>query len=81
MRPGGLFYVAFDMGRKGGMFRYANGIDMLLMLLGTLGSIGDGLMSPLTMLVLSDVINKYGDVDPSFSIQVVDKVRLECFYV
>lgn len=63
------------------MFRYANGIDMLLMLLGTLGSIGDGLMSPLTMLVLSDVINKYGDVDPSFSIQVVDKVRLECFYV
>uniref|UniRef100_F6GVP6 Multidrug resistance protein n=1 Tax=Vitis vinifera TaxID=29760 RepID=F6GVP6_VITVI len=65
------------MGRKGGMFRYANGIDMLLMLLGTLGSIGDGLMSPLTMLVLSDVINKYGDVDPSFSIQVVDKVRLD----
>ncbi|CBI16826.3 unnamed protein product, partial [Vitis vinifera] len=77
LRPGGLFYVAFDMGRKGGMFRYANGIDMLLMLLGTLGSIGDGLMSPLTMLVLSDVINKYGDVDPSFSIQVVDKVRLD----
>ncbi|XP_034683654.1 ABC transporter B family member 15-like [Vitis riparia] len=69
------------MGRKGGMFRYANGIDMLLMLLGTLGSIGDGLMSPLTMLVLSDVINEYGDVDPSFSIQVVDKHSLWLFCV
>ena len=56
------------------MFRYADGIDMLLMLLGTLGSIGDGLMSPLTMLVLSDVVNDYGEADLSFSIQVVNKV-------
>lgn len=48
------------MGREHGLFRYADGVDKLLVLLGVAGSVGDGLMTPLTMLVLSDVINKYG---------------------
>lgn len=65
------------MGEKGGMFRYADGIDKLLMLFGTLGSIGDGLMSPLTMIVLSGVINDYGTSDVSFSNDVVDKVYMK----
>ncbi|XP_059633646.1 putative multidrug resistance protein [Cornus florida] len=69
------------MGSKGGMFRYADGIDKLLMLFGTLGSIGDGLMSPLTMLVLSGVINEYGRADISISFDVVDKYSLRLLYV
>ncbi|CAL8994105.1 unnamed protein product, partial [Prunus brigantina] len=48
------------MAKKGGIFRYADGVDKLLLVLGTLGSIGDGLMTPLMMLVLSRVINEYG---------------------
>ncbi|ONI30270.1 hypothetical protein PRUPE_1G241100 [Prunus persica] len=48
------------MAKKGGIFRYADGVDKLLLVLGTLGSTGDGLMTPLMMLVLSRVINEYG---------------------
>lgn len=48
------------MGLKKSMFRYADGTDKLLMLFGTLGSIGDGLQNPLMMYILSEVINSYG---------------------
>ena len=66
--------MAIDMGSKGGLFRFANGVDKLLMFFGTLGSIGDGLMTPLTMIVLSGVINEYGGAQLSFSNDIVDKV-------
>lgn len=66
------------MGKKGGLFKYADGVDKLLMVFGTLGSIGDGLMTPLTMLVLSRVINEYGggEATLTFSNAIVDKVNL-----
>ncbi|KAK4429751.1 putative multidrug resistance protein [Sesamum alatum] len=69
------------MGRKGGLFRYADGIDKLLMLLGTLGSIGDGLMSPLNMFVLSGIIDEYATSSQSISNKVVDKYALRLLYV
>lgn len=69
-----LYCVVCKMGKKGGIFRYADGVDKLLMVFGTLGSIGDGLMTPLTMFVLSRVINEYGGATLSFSNEVVDKV-------
>lgn len=58
-----------------GLFRYADKVDTLLLFFGTLGSIGDGLMSPLTMFVLSGVINDYGGSSLTFSNQIVDKVQ------
>ncbi|KAH9772912.1 ABC transporter B family member 15 [Citrus sinensis] len=68
------------MGTKGGLFRYADGKDKLLLLFGTVGSIGDGMMTPLTMYILSMVINELGTSDISISIEAVDKyaVRLFC---
>ncbi|KAL3726369.1 hypothetical protein ACJRO7_031286 [Eucalyptus globulus] len=71
------------MGREGGLFRYANGVDKLLVLLGMAGSVGDGLMTPLTMLVLSDVINKYGGagLNGAFEKATVDEHALRLFYV
>lgn len=61
--------------KKSGLFRYADGVDKFLLLLGSLGSIGDGLTTPLTMLVLSGMINQYSRSNPNtFSNQVVDKV-------
>lgn len=62
------------MGRKGGLFRHADGIDKLLMLIGTLGSIGDGLMSPLNMFILSGVIDEYATSNHEITNDVVDKV-------
>uniref|UniRef100_A0A7N0V0U0 Uncharacterized protein n=1 Tax=Kalanchoe fedtschenkoi TaxID=63787 RepID=A0A7N0V0U0_KALFE len=68
------------MGGQDGMFRYADGADKLLMLFGFLGSIGDGLQHPLTMYVLSSVIDEYGKSAASLSMETVDKyaLRLLC---
>ncbi|KAH9772914.1 ABC transporter B family member 15 [Citrus sinensis] len=65
------------MGTKGGLFRYADGKDKLLLLFGTVGSIGDGMMTPLTMYILSMVINELGTSDISISIEAY-AVRLFC---
>lgn len=46
-----LFAAANDMGSTGGLLRYADGIDKLLLLFGTLGSVGDGAMTPLTIYI------------------------------
>lgn len=65
------------MGKSNGIFRYADRSDKLLMFLGTLGSIGDGLQVPLMMYVLSDVINQYGLVSKesdAISMASVNKV-------
>ncbi|KAI5352185.1 hypothetical protein L3X38_005076 [Prunus dulcis] len=71
------------MGKKGRLFKYADGVDKLLMVFGTLGSIGDGLMTPLTMLVLSRVINEYGGGEGTltFSNAIVDKYSLRLLIV
>ncbi|OMO81542.1 hypothetical protein COLO4_23523 [Corchorus olitorius] len=69
------------MASKGdGLFRYADGIDKLLLLFGTLGSIGDGMMSPVNMYILSGALNDYGDIDQSFSIEIVNKYALRLLY-
>lgn len=62
------------MESKRGLLRFADGVDKLLLLFGTLGCIGDGSMSPLTMFVLSGLINEYGGADFALSMDVVDKV-------
>lgn len=46
-----------------GMLRYADGIDKLLLFFGTIGCIGEGMMIPATMFVLSDEITSYGQAD------------------
>ncbi|CAN6691266.1 unnamed protein product [Malus baccata var. baccata] len=61
------------------MFRYADGTNKLLMFFGTLGSIGDGLLNPLMMYVLSEVINSYGKSQVTNA--DVDKFALRLFYV
>ncbi|XP_034677879.1 putative multidrug resistance protein [Vitis riparia] len=69
------------MGRKNSMFQYADGVDKWLMLLGTLGCIGDGLQSALSMFILSDIINDYGKSNSSITKHVVDKYALKLLYV
>jgi ATP-binding cassette subfamily B (MDR/TAP) protein 1 len=63
------------------MFRYADGKDKLLMIMGTLGSLGDGLQIPLMMFVLSDVINDYGKPNIVVSKSTVNKYALRLLYV
>ncbi|PWA78769.1 AAA+ ATPase domain-containing protein [Artemisia annua] len=67
--------------KKDGIFRYAEGYDKALMFLGTLGSIGDGLQTPLMMYVLSGVINEYGNSNVLVTLSTVDKYSLRLLYV
>ncbi|XP_015572248.1 ABC transporter B family member 15 [Ricinus communis] len=73
------------MGTKGNLFRCIDWTDKILMLTGTLGSIGDGLLTPLTMFTLSGLINDYATSESgtsiSLSIEVVNKYSLKLLYV
>lgn len=60
--------------KKDGIFRFAEGVDKFLMFWGTLGSIGDGLQVPLTMYVLSGIINDYGDPHAKVTFSTVNQV-------
>ncbi|KAI5014589.1 hypothetical protein ZWY2020_055979 [Hordeum vulgare] len=66
------------------MVRYADTHDLCLMMLGVLGSFGDGIMQPLLMLVIGDIINSYGaagSAGSAFSSSDVDKFALRLLYV
>ncbi|KAJ6913020.1 ABC transporter B family member 15 [Populus alba x Populus x berolinensis] len=53
--------------------------DMLLMILGSIGSLADGSAMALTMLIVSSLMNCYGDA--SFTLKDVNKFSLAFIYV
>ncbi|KAI4340671.1 hypothetical protein MLD38_025481 [Melastoma candidum] len=67
--------------RKASLFSGADRVDKLLMLFGTLGSVGEGSMSPLTMLALSTVMNRYGGGNSYLTNNVIDESTLKIVYV
>lgn len=44
-----------------GLFRYADGTDVLLMLLGTVGALANGVSQPVMTVIFGQVINAFGD--------------------
>ncbi|KAL9297836.1 hypothetical protein ACSQ67_023732 [Phaseolus vulgaris] len=62
-----------------GLFRYADGVDKLLMFFGTLGSLGDGLQTPLMFYILSEVINAFGDKNSHLTKHDVNMYALRLF--
>ncbi|KAF9672949.1 hypothetical protein SADUNF_Sadunf11G0097500 [Salix dunnii] len=69
------------MGGKDSIFRYSDGMDKFLMFFGVLGSVGEGLRHPITMYVLSHVINEYGSSGISLSADTVNKYSLKLLYI
>lgn len=63
------------------LFRFAEGIDKLLLTFGVMGSIGDGLMQPITMILLSRLINTFGSKNTIFTTETVNKVTRETFRI
>ena len=47
------------------IFMHADNIDKLLMTLGFLGSVGDGVLMPMMLLVTSELMNNIGDAASS----------------
>lgn len=62
------------MKSKTGLYSYSDALDKLLMLFGTLGSIGDGSMTPLTMFILNGLINDFSGAGFDIPNEVVNKV-------
>lgn len=60
--------------KKGGILRFADGVDKLLVLVGALGSIGEGMAVPLSLFTLSGAIDAFGTADQSIANDVVKKV-------
>ncbi|XP_058093734.1 ABC transporter B family member 15-like isoform X2 [Magnolia sinica] len=63
------------------LFKLADGVDQWLVLMGIIGSIGDGLMNPLTMWVLSRTLNTYGTAASFLSSHIVDEYAVQLVYV
>ncbi|KAJ8639609.1 hypothetical protein MRB53_016303 [Persea americana] len=63
------------------IFRFADGIDKLLVVLGTMGAMGDGMMTPLNFVMMSGIFNSYGKADASLSNDEVDKYARRLLYV
>jgi ATP-binding cassette subfamily B (MDR/TAP) protein 1 len=56
------------------LFTFADPLDRLLMFLGTVGAIGNGISIPLMLLVFGNLINAFGDSTDSIVVDEVSKV-------
>uniref|UniRef100_J3L363 MDR-like ABC transporter n=1 Tax=Oryza brachyantha TaxID=4533 RepID=J3L363_ORYBR len=64
-----------------GMFRYADRLDVLLMVLGTVGAVANGMSEPLMSVFFGNVINSFGDSSSSTVLRSVTKVVLNFIYL
>ena len=59
-----------------GLFQYADGKDVLLMLVGTLASLTNGASQPLMILFFGDALDAFGGATNGNVLQRVNKVSL-----
>lgn len=59
------------------LFSFADGIDILLIISGTIGAVGNGLGMPLMTVIFGEMVNSFGNNQNSKDIvDVVSKVKL-----
>ncbi|XP_047066514.1 ABC transporter B family member 4-like [Lolium rigidum] len=63
------------------MFRYAGGTDLLLMLVGTVAALANGMSQPLLTIVFGDVIDAFGGATTANVLQRVNKAVLKFVYL
>uniref|UniRef100_A0A453FAI5 ABC transporter B family member 11 n=1 Tax=Aegilops tauschii subsp. strangulata TaxID=200361 RepID=A0A453FAI5_AEGTS len=63
------------------MFRYADRLDVLLMAVGSLGAVANGVSEPLISILFGDVINSFGQSTTSTVLRAVTKVCLNFIYL
>lgn len=58
------------------LFSFADSTDILLMIVGTVGAIGNGMAQPMMTILLGDIINSFGQTQGTQAIvDAVSKVR------
>ncbi|PNT72645.1 hypothetical protein BRADI_2g47347v3 [Brachypodium distachyon] len=63
------------------MFRYADRLDVLLIMVGTVGAMGNGMSEPLISVLFGNVINSFGESTSSTVLRSVTKVVLNFIYL
>ncbi|KNA15757.1 hypothetical protein SOVF_095280 [Spinacia oleracea] len=64
------------------LFSFADSTDKALMIIGTIGAIGNGACMPLMTIVFGDVVDAFGEnQDPQHTLHVVSKVCLKFIYL
>lgn len=64
-----------------GMFRYADRLDVLLMVVGAVGAVANGMADPLVTVLFGDVINSFGESTTQSIVRSVNKVVLKFIYL
>ncbi|OMO93900.1 hypothetical protein CCACVL1_06262 [Corchorus capsularis] len=63
------------------LFEFADRLDLVLMVVGTISAIGNGLAQPIMSLIFGQMINSFGASDPSHVVQEVSKIALKFVYL
>ncbi|GAB2252720.1 hypothetical protein Droror1_Dr00005567 [Drosera rotundifolia] len=63
------------------LFAFADRLDVVLMTIGTVAAIANGVTQPLMTLILGQVINSFGSSDPLSVVHEVSKVSLKFLYL
>ncbi|KAJ8626939.1 hypothetical protein MRB53_020246 [Persea americana] len=63
------------------LFSFADGLDILLMSVGTVAAIVSGLSLPLMTLIFGQIINSFGDANSSDVVHVISKVVIKFVYL
>ncbi|WCJ22615.1 ABC transporter B family member 11 [Euphorbia peplus] len=63
------------------LFSFADSKDIMLMIIGTIGAIGNGASLPLMTLLLGDTIDAFGGSETGNVVDVVSKVSLKFIYL
>ncbi|KAG8653337.1 hypothetical protein MANES_05G009400v8 [Manihot esculenta] len=63
------------------LFSFADSLDILLMIVGTIGAVGNGISLPLMTIFLGDTINAFGENQNKDVVHVVSKVSLKFVYL
>ncbi|XP_051225570.1 ABC transporter B family member 11 [Lolium perenne] len=76
--------VAMDRGKKVsfmGLFRYSDGTDLLLMLVGTVAALANGMSQPVMTVIFGDVIDAFGGATTGNVLNRVNKAVLNFVYL
>ena len=61
------------------LFSFADRLDVILMIVGTISAMGNGLAQPLMTLIFGQLINSFGSSNPSNVVKEVSKVCMPFF--
>ncbi|WCJ27336.1 ABC transporter B family member 9 [Euphorbia peplus] len=63
------------------LFSFADKLDVVLMIVGTVSAIGNGLSQPLMALIFGQLVNSFASTDPANVVPLISKIALKLVYL